>query len=63
MKPEGTPLQEYRQGTLAATPQECVSHLRRYIDLGATYFLLYFRDLPQTRSLTLFAEEVAAELR
>jgi len=63
MKPEGTPLQEYRQGTLAATPQECVSHLRRYIDLGATYFLLYFGDLPQTRSLALFAEEVAGELR
>ena len=62
MKPEGTPLEEYRQGTLATTPQKFVSHLRRYIDLGATYFLLYFGDIPQTRSLTLFAEEVATEL-
>jgi F420-dependent oxidoreductase-like protein len=62
MKPQGTPLQEYRQGTLATTPQACISHLKRYMDMGATYFLLYFGDIPQTRSLTLFAEEVAGEL-
>ena len=62
-KPAGTPLEEYRRGTLAATPQVCVTHLQRYMDLGVTYFLLYFGDLPGTESLRLFAEKVATKFR
>jgi F420-dependent oxidoreductase-like protein len=62
-KPAGTPLEEYRRGTLAAVPQVCVTHLKRYMDLGVTYFLLYFGDLPDTESLKLFAEKVTPEFR
>ncbi|MGE5187934.1 MAG: TIGR03560 family F420-dependent LLM class oxidoreductase [Betaproteobacteria bacterium] len=62
-KPADTPLEEYRRGTLAATPQLCVTHLQRYVKLGVTYFLLYFADLPGTESLRMFAEKVASEFR
>jgi len=27
-----------------------------YVDLGASYFMLYFADLPSTAGLRLFAE-------
>jgi alkanesulfonate monooxygenase SsuD/methylene tetrahydromethanopterin reductase-like flavin-dependent oxidoreductase (luciferase family) len=61
-KPEGTPLEEYRKSTLAGTPDECITKLQSYTDLGVTYFLLYFADLPGTESLRLFAEEVVKKM-
>jgi F420-dependent oxidoreductase-like protein len=62
MKPAGTPLEEFRHGTFVGTPEQCIIHLQRYRDLGVTYFLLYFGDLPQMESLRLFAEEVAKKI-
>ncbi len=58
----GLPLEEYRKGNLYGTPDECLEQLRVYVDLGVTYFMLYFADLPSTDGLRLFAEAVAAKL-
>ena len=60
-KPEGTPLKEYREGTLAGTPDECRQRLQVYVDLDVTYFMLYFAGLPNLDGLRLFAETVAKE--
>jgi F420-dependent oxidoreductase-like protein len=61
-KPESTPLEEYEKGTLAGTPDECIEHLQVYLDIGVTYFMLYFADLPNVKGLRLFSERVARKL-
>jgi alkanesulfonate monooxygenase SsuD/methylene tetrahydromethanopterin reductase-like flavin-dependent oxidoreductase (luciferase family) len=58
-KPAETPLEEFRKGTLAGMPDECVKQLQVYRDLGVSYFMLYFADLPKTDSLRLFSKNVA----
>ncbi len=58
LKPEDTPLEEFRRGTLVGTPKECQTQIARYADLGVTYFMLYFGDLPLLESMQLFAQEI-----
>ena len=50
-----------RTSRFVGTPTECVSHLERYIDSGASYFMLLVEDL--VSSLDLFAEEVLPSFR
>ena len=45
------------------TPEEIVEKFESLIDLGITYFTLRFEDLPSTRGLQLFAEQVMPELK
>jgi hypothetical protein len=52
-------LQDYKNGTLTVTADQCQNPLQAYLDLGVTYFMLYFADLPSTDGLKLFAEAVA----
>jgi F420-dependent oxidoreductase-like protein len=59
LKPPIISLQDYKKGTLTATANECRDPLQNYVDLGVTYFMLYFADLPNTDGLRLFAENVA----
>ena len=54
---------EYRQVNLAGTPAQIREQLQPWQDLGVTYFMLYFADLPSTDGLRLFAEEVMKPLR
>jgi F420-dependent oxidoreductase-like protein len=62
LKPEGAPLEEFRSGTLIGTPQNCREKIKSYTDLGVTYFMLYFGDLPSLESLRLFAQKVIKPL-
>ena len=57
-KPANMSLVEFKKSTLAGTPDECKELLQAYIDLGVTYFMLYFADLPSTGGLRLFAKDV-----
>ena len=57
-KPASLPMDEFRKGNLSGTPNECRKQLQVYADLGVTYFMLYFADLPSTHGLKLFSEEV-----
>jgi F420-dependent oxidoreductase-like protein len=57
-KPAHMALEDFKKSTLVGTPQECIEHLRFYADLGISYFMLYFADLPSTEGLSLFAKEV-----
>ena len=61
-KPASLPLEEFRKGNLSGTPDECFEQLQGYVDLGVTYFMLYFADLPSTDGLRLFAEAVADKM-
>jgi alkanesulfonate monooxygenase SsuD/methylene tetrahydromethanopterin reductase-like flavin-dependent oxidoreductase (luciferase family) len=58
-KPSNVGLQDYLKGTLAITADQCRDPLQAYTDLGVTYFMLYFADLPSSDGLKLFAEAVA----
>lgn len=58
-KPVGSSLEDFKKYTLAGTPDECVKALRVYADLGVTYFMLYFADLPNTDGIELFSKTVA----
>jgi alkanesulfonate monooxygenase SsuD/methylene tetrahydromethanopterin reductase-like flavin-dependent oxidoreductase (luciferase family) len=44
------------------TPEECVEVIRRYADLGATFFTVRFEDLPSKESARLFAEKVMSNI-
>jgi alkanesulfonate monooxygenase SsuD/methylene tetrahydromethanopterin reductase-like flavin-dependent oxidoreductase (luciferase family) len=57
-KPANISLEDFKKTTLAGTPDECRKRLKVYVDLGATYFMLFFADLPSTDGLRLFAEGV-----
>ena len=61
-KPSNVRLEEFEKSTLAGTPDECLEHLKVYADLGATYFMLYFADLPTTDGLRLFSEYVIKKM-
>ena len=60
-KPSSLPMDEFRKGNLSGTPNECKKQLKVYVDLGVTYFMLYFADLPSTDGLKLFSEAVIQE--
>lgn len=62
------PVAEYRkeledEATIIATPKECVSRLRTYVDLGIEHFMLIFPGDRTLEPLRLFAEQVMAELK
>ncbi len=57
-KPSRMSLEQFKKSTLAATSDECKEHLQVYMDLGVSYFMLYFADLPSVEGLRLFAKSV-----
>jgi F420-dependent oxidoreductase-like protein len=61
-KPASLPMDEFRNDNLSGTPNECRKQLQVYVDLGVTYFMLYFADLPSTNGLKLFSEEVVKKI-
>ena len=44
------------------TPDECIEQLQVYVDLGVTYFMLFFADFPSLDGLRLFAENVIGKM-
>jgi F420-dependent oxidoreductase-like protein len=58
-KPKNVSLKDFEKTSLIGTPDECISKLRQYVDLGVTHFMLFFGDLPRLDGLRLFAETVA----
>ena len=61
-KPSSLPMDEFRKSNLSGTPNECKKQLQVYVDLGVTYFMLYFSDLPNTNGLKLFSETVVKKI-
>ncbi len=55
-KPAFTSLEDFKQYTLVGTGKDCIRGFQAYVDLGATYFMLYFADLPSTDGLKVFRD-------
>jgi F420-dependent oxidoreductase-like protein len=58
IKPEDASMEKFQKINLAGTPEECKEKISVFQDLGVTYFMLYFSDLPSLNSLKLFAQTV-----
>ncbi len=63
LKPKSVSREDFSQYAFLGTPDDVASLLKPYLDLGATQFMLFFADLPDTGSLWLFAEAVGLERR
>lgn len=48
---------------LVGTPEQCIEQLEKLVELGTTYFILYFARALETRSYELFAKEVIPEFK
>jgi F420-dependent oxidoreductase-like protein len=59
IKPKAASVNEFKKTALTGTPEECVERLQVYVNLGVTYFMLYFGDLPSLEGLRLFSEAAA----
>ncbi|MCW4023653.1 MAG: TIGR03560 family F420-dependent LLM class oxidoreductase [Candidatus Bathyarchaeota archaeon] len=55
---KGTSLEDFKKTNLAGTPEECREKLAVFEDLGVSYFMLFFSDLPDFANLELFAKTV-----
>ena len=43
---------------ISGTPKTILRELKRYLNIGVTYFTVCFADFPDTRSLEVFAEHI-----
>jgi alkanesulfonate monooxygenase SsuD/methylene tetrahydromethanopterin reductase-like flavin-dependent oxidoreductase (luciferase family) len=48
---------------IVGTPKTILREIKRYLNIGVTYFTICFPDLPDTRSLQLFAEHIIHHFR
>jgi F420-dependent oxidoreductase-like protein len=62
IKPPNITLEDFKKVNLAGTPDELVESLQVYADLGVTYFMLYFADLPSVDGLRLFSEIISKKM-
>lgn len=56
LKPDRVTLEDFKKYTLAATPETCKEELQVYLNLGVSYFMLFFADLPNMDSLRQFSK-------
>jgi len=61
--PLGLSLEEFKRVNSVGTPAQIREQLQPWLDLGVTYFMLYFGDLPDAVGPRLFAEEVMKPMR
>jgi alkanesulfonate monooxygenase SsuD/methylene tetrahydromethanopterin reductase-like flavin-dependent oxidoreductase (luciferase family) len=62
LKPSNMSIEDFKKTSLIGTPEECIERLQIYLDLGVTYFMLYFADLPNIDGLKLFAKTIAQKM-
>ncbi|MFQ5837244.1 MAG: LLM class F420-dependent oxidoreductase [Thermoplasmata archaeon] len=59
----GQDLETYRARNLIGDPEEVAQFLNRYLDVGVTYFVVYFPGAHEIDPLELFAREVIPRVR
>jgi len=57
-KPKGTPTKEFVKRNLVGTPDQIISQIQGFVDIGVTYFMLRFPDMIELKPLRMFAEQV-----
>ena len=48
---------------ISGTPNRILNEINKYLNIGVTYFIIYFPDLPDKLSLRLFAEHIISHIR
>ncbi len=61
-KPKSISLKDFKKLGLVGTSDECVQKIQQYVEVGVTYFMLFFGDLPSVDGLRLFSETVAKRI-
>jgi len=62
-KPKGVSKAQFIEGNLVGTPEEIISRIEEFIDVGVTYIMMRFPDIMETDPLLLFADEVMPAFR
>jgi F420-dependent oxidoreductase-like protein len=58
-KPKNVSVEDFKKHSFIVAPEECKRKIQQYVDVGVTYFMLFFGGLPDMSGLRLFAEKVA----
>jgi alkanesulfonate monooxygenase SsuD/methylene tetrahydromethanopterin reductase-like flavin-dependent oxidoreductase (luciferase family) len=61
-KPRNMSIGDFAKTNLVGTPEQCRRSIQQYVDLGVTFFMLFFGDLPSTDGLGLFAQTIIKTL-
>lgn len=59
-KPENLSIEDYSARSIIGTPEECITRISEYHQLGVTYFMLSLRTFKN--DISLFAEKVISKL-
>jgi F420-dependent oxidoreductase-like protein len=59
IKPKNVSMNDFKKTNLIGTPEECLRKMQPYMELGVTFFMMFFADLPSMKSMRIFAETVA----
>jgi len=62
-KPKNVSKAQFIEGNLIGTPEEIVSRINEFIDVGVTYIMVRFPDMLENKPIQLFAEEVMPAFR
>ena len=55
---EPIPEKQFLSGNIIGTPEQCAEQLKKFVDLGMTYFIPYFHKTVERETHKLFAKEV-----
>ena len=58
-KPKNVSVEDFKKHSFIVTPEEGKRKIQQYVDVGVTYFMLFFGGFPDMSGLRLFAEKVA----
>jgi len=62
-KPKDVSKAQFIEGNLVGIPEQIVSRIEEFIDVGVTYIMMRFPDMIKNEPLQLFADEVMAAFR
>jgi len=57
-KPKDVSKAQFVEGNLVGTPEELISRIEEFIDVGVTYIMMRFPDMMKNEPLQLFADKV-----
>jgi len=57
-KPKDVSKAQFVEGNLVGTPEEVISRIEEFIDVGVTYIMMRFPDMMKNEPLQLFADKV-----
>lgn len=63
LKPSNMSMDEYNVARIIGTPDECYEQIKRYAELGASYFMINFAEVEELQPLGLFARTILSRPR